>query len=150
LKIKFSYQKRKRKFIYSKQAQQLIYQIVNQENRSLGKITVIFTDNPDLLAINEFFLKHLYYTDVITFNYSVKNVVSGDIFISLEQVTENSVLYHTRAIEELFRVIIHGILHLIGYSDQSEEEKRIMRLMEDQYLCLVKESVNLESDESVL
>jgi probable rRNA maturation factor len=150
LKINFDYQKSKRKFIYSRQAQQIIYQLIKSEGCTLGPIAIVFTNNPEILSINEAFLKHLYFTDVITFNYSIKRVVSGDIFISLEQVTENAKLYNSPAIEELFRVIIHGILHLIGYSDQRDEDRKMMRLKEDQYLCKAKEFINLESDESVL
>jgi rRNA maturation RNase YbeY len=150
LKIEFRYKAGKKRFIYSKQAQRLIYQLVKNENKRLGEITVIFTDNPGILEINKAFLKHQYYTDVISFNYSIKDVLCGDIFISLEQVTENAAQYKNSSLEELFRVIIHGVLHLVGYSDRLEEEKKIMRLKEDQYLCTAKELINLKSDESLL
>jgi probable rRNA maturation factor len=150
LKVEFNYQKSQRRFIYSKHAQQLINHIISQENYSLGEISIIFTDNPGILNINASFLKHLYYTDVITFNYSRKSVVSGDIYISLEQVTDNAKIYNTPAIEELFRVIIHGVLHLLGFVDQREEDRQAMRLKEDQYLCIAREIINLNTDESVL
>jgi probable rRNA maturation factor len=150
LKIKFTYQKHNRKFNYSTQAQQLIYQIISKESKKLGEINIVFTNNAEILAINKSFLNHLYYTDVITFNYSKKNLLKGDIFISLEQVTANASLYKTPPIEELCRVIIHGVLHLIGYNDQREEEKKMMRLKEDQYLCIAGEFINLKSDESII
>ncbi len=150
MKIEFNYQKSHRRFIYSNQAKKLINHIIKHENYALGEISVIFTDNPGILDINKSFLKHLYYTDVISFNYTRRNVVSGDIYISLEQVTENAITYHTTAIGELFRVIIHGVLHLLGFKDQREEDKHIMRLKEDQYLCIARDFINLESDESVL
>jgi rRNA maturation RNase YbeY len=150
LKIEFNYQRSHRRFIYSKQTKQLINQIIRKENHSLGEISVIFTNNPGILEINTTFLKHQYYTDVISFNYSRKNIVSGDIYISLEQVTENAKIYNNTAIGELFRVIIHGILHLLGFVDQREEDRQIMRLKEDQYLCIAREIIDLNSDESVL
>lgn len=150
MKIEFNYQKSHRRFIYSKHTKQLINHIIRQEKYSLGEISVIFTDNPGILEINASFLKHHYFTDVISFNYSRKNAVSGDIYISLEQVTENARIYNTTAIGELFRVIIHGVLHLLGFVDKRDEDRQIMRLKEDQYLCIAREIINLNSDESVL
>lgn len=150
MKVEFYYQKSQRSFIYSRQAQKLINHIIRQENYTLGEISIIFTDNPGILDINASFLKHQYYTDVITFNYSRKNVVSGDIYISLEQVTDNAEIYYTTATEELFRVIIHGVLHLLGFLDQRDEDRQMIRFKEDQYLCIAREIINLNTDESVL
>jgi probable rRNA maturation factor len=86
------------------------------------------------LEINIEYLKHNYYTDIITFNYVEGNIISGDLFISVDRVKENSTEFNTSLIKELYRVIFHGILHLIGYNDKTEEEQKIMRGKEDLYL----------------
>jgi probable rRNA maturation factor len=128
----------KEEFSLKKEVQKVIESIVEKERKKLGEINYIFTDNKNILEINEKFLKHDYYTDVITFNNNRKNVIAGDIFISTEQILINSKKYNNSYTEELIRVLIHGVLHLIGYNDKSESEKVIMRKKEDTYLCLFK------------
>jgi len=86
------------------------------------------------LEINNKYLKHNYYTDVISFNYNKKNNISGDIYISEEQVILNAANLSNKVEEELLRVIVHGVLHLVGYNDVSEKEKLEMKLKEDEYL----------------
>ena len=82
------------------------------------------------------YLQHDYFTDIITFDYCEGNVLNGDLFISIDSVKENSEFYKTGFQDELNRVIVHGILHLIGYDDHSEEEIKVMRSKEDYYLSL--------------
>jgi len=108
--------------------------LINSEFKKVGEISIILCSDKYLLEINIEYLKHNYYTDIITFNYVEGNLISGDLFISIDRVKENSILFNTGLIKELYRVIFHGILHLIGYNDKTEEEKRIMKTKEDLYL----------------
>lgn len=114
--------------------------VIEKENKKPGQINVILTTDEYLRKINQKYLSRNYYTDIITFDYSHKNEISGDMFISLERVEENSVKYKEGKHIELLRVMIHGLLHLIGYSDSKTEEKNEMKSLEDQYLKLFTES----------
>jgi rRNA maturation RNase YbeY len=107
---------------------------IRLEKKALGEINYIFCDDEYLLKKNQDFLKHNTLTDIITFDYSEGNKLSADIFISVERVKENAVIFAVSFEQELKRVIIHGILHLMGYKDKSEEESKIMRSKEDFYL----------------
>lgn len=108
--------------------------LITNEDRKVGEIAIIFCDDNYLLDINKEFLNHNYYTDIITFNYCENSVISGDLFISVERITENAHKYNTSFNKELFRVIFHGLLHLAGYNDKTDAEKQIMRFKEDYYL----------------
>ena len=111
--------------------------IAEKESRSLGDIGIIFCDDDYLHKINIEFLKHDNYTDVITFNYCVGDELIGEIYISTERVAENAKTFKQEFEIEILRVIIHGLLHLCGYADRSEEESRIMRNKENHYLSLI-------------
>jgi len=111
--------------------------LINSEIKEAGDITVILCSDKYLLDINIKYLNHNYYTDIITFNYIDGNTISGDLFISIERVKENSEEFNTSLIKELYRVIFHGLLHLIGYNDKTDEEQKIMRAKEDLYLSEV-------------
>ncbi len=113
-----------------------IKQIIENEEKITGNISVIITSKKQLLEINKKYLNHNYHTDIITFNYNENNIISGDLFISLNQVQENSVIFKVSEKQELLRVIIHGVLHLLGYNDKNETEKAEMRKRED--ICLSK------------
>jgi rRNA maturation RNase YbeY len=108
--------------------------LINRELKRVGEISIVLCSDKYLLEINIEYLKHNYYTDIITFNYVEGNLISGDLFISVDRVKENSIVFNTGLIKELYRVIFHGILHLIGYNDKTEEEKKIMKTKEDLYL----------------
>ena len=108
--------------------------VAGSEVRKLGDINIIFCSDRYLLDVNVKYLGHDYFTDIITFDYSEGKVISGDLFISIDSVRENSVFYSTDFNNELNRVIVHGILHLIGYDDHSEEDIAVMRSKEDYYL----------------
>ncbi len=112
----------------------VVKEIGFQEKRKLGEICFIFVSEKEILRINREFLKHDYFTDVITFSNNIKLLVGGDIFICPKIVFVNAVSYGSDDYTELYRVMIHGILHLMGYNDGTEEEKRIMRGKEDFYL----------------
>lgn len=102
----------------------------------LGDISIIFCSDNYILDINQKYLQHDYFTDIITFDYTEGNRISGDLFISIESVRENSMEYGTEFMDELHRVIVHGVLHLIGYDDHTEEEIEMMRKKENYYLSL--------------
>ena len=108
--------------------------LITNEQCTTGDINLIFTNNSEILKLNRDYLNHDYYTDVITFYYNEAESLNGDIFISLDKVFENSKDYQTDFNHELLRVIFHGFLHLIGYTDQTDEELKIMREKEEYYL----------------
>ncbi len=91
----------------------------------------------ELLRINQKFLKHDYYTDVITFNYNVKALISGDVYMSYERIVENALNFSIPVILELNRVMVHGLLHLIGYKDETKDQKEEIRSKENQYLAFL-------------
>jgi rRNA maturation RNase YbeY len=100
----------------------------------LGELNFIFCSDDYLLNINKQYLNHNYYTDVITFDYCNQNILSGDIFISLDTVRENSKEYSVSFDNELYRVMIHGVLHLLGFDDKSDIDKVQMKNAEDEAL----------------
>jgi len=109
---------------------------IDQENRELGEVCYIFCDDAYLLEKNVKYLKHNTLTDIISFDYSMDDFISGDIFISIERVIDNAKDFNKSFIDELHRVMIHGILHYCGFKDSSPEEKKVMRSKEDYYLSL--------------
>lgn len=113
-----------------------INETVVAEGRKRGDISVIFCSDDYLLEVNRQHLQHDYYTDIITFDYDEGVWVSGDLFISIDRVRENAAKYGATFEKELHRVIIHGILHLCGYKDYTDEEAKLMRSKEDFYLNL--------------
>ena len=110
--------------------------VAESEIRRIGDISIIFCSDNYILDINRRYLGHDYLTDIITFDYCEGDRLSGDLFISVDSVRENSVEYGTEFKDELNRVIVHGILHLIGYDDHTEEDVKVMRSKEDYYLSL--------------
>lgn len=110
--------------------------VAESEVFSLGALSIIFCSDNYILDINQRFLQHDYFTDIITFDYSEGEKISGDLFISVDSVRENSIEYETEFEEELHRVIVHGVLHLIGYDDHTDEDIRTMRSKENYYLSL--------------
>lgn len=113
---------------------QLAQYVLQQENRKIGQVNIIFTDNDEIFSLNAQYLNHHYYTDVIAFYYNISGQVEGDIFISLDKVDENSKTYNTGFENELVRVIVHGILHLVDYTDSTDEGKDCMHRLEDKYI----------------
>ena len=109
---------------------------IARENKETGALNYIFCSDEYLLEKNREFLNHDTYTDIITFDYCVGDIVNGDIFISVDRVKENSDTFNVGFNDELDRVLIHGALHLIGYQDKTEEEQKQMRSKEDFYLSL--------------
>ena len=109
---------------------------IESENKEFGEINYIFCSDNYLLDINVKELKHNTLTDIISFDFTVGTVVSGDVFISTERVSENATNLELDFEDELHRVMIHGILHYCGYKDKTEEQKLVMRSKEDYYLSL--------------
>jgi len=113
---------------------QWLQSIIESEGKKLGEITYILCNDEYLLSINQQYLQHDFYTDIITFDYCKGKTISGDIFLSLQRVFDNSSLLKTNEEEEINRVLAHGILHLCGYKDKSEQEQKQMREKENFYL----------------
>ena len=113
-----------------------ISQVINSENFTEGEINYIFCDDDYLLKLNIDFLNHDTLTDIISFDYTVGKNISGDIYISTERVEENSKEFSVSFMEELKRVMVHGILHYCGYKDKSNSESIQMRVKENHYLNL--------------
>lgn len=109
--------------------------IILSEEKKLGEINYIFCDDDYLLKVNQDYLQHDYYTDIITFDYVKGRTISGEIFVSLQRISDNACTLSKNYEEELRRVLAHGILHLCGYKDKTEEEERQMRGKEDYYLA---------------
>ena len=107
--------------------------------KKVGEIAYIFVDDEEILRINREYLQHDYYTDIITFDYTEGDTISGDLFISLDTVRTNAEQFDKPYEEELHRVIIHGILHLCGINDKGPGEREIMEAAEDKALALLGE-----------
>ena len=105
-----------------------------KEEKKLGKINYIFLSDEGLLKVNQDFLKHDYYTDIITFDYVKGKTISADIFVFLPRILENAKLFSKDFNTELHRVLAHGLLHLCGYKDKTDEDKAEMRNKENFYL----------------
>lgn len=116
-----------------------IEQITETYDKTAGELSFIFCNDDHILEINKQYLDHDYYTDVITFDYCVGNLLCGDVFISLDTVQSNAVQFGVSFENEFFRVIAHSVLHLIGFKDKSDEEAMIMRENENKCLEILKE-----------
>ena len=111
--------------------------VAESEIRRIGAVNIIFCSDNYLLDINRRYLGHDYFTDIITCDYCEGDKLSGDLFISIDTVRDNAVEYDAESFEqELARVMVHGLLHLIGYDDHTQEEKTMMRQKENYYLSL--------------
>jgi probable rRNA maturation factor len=134
LRIHIEYGEWKGNILIPSAFKEVVREIGLQEKKKLGEICFIFVSEKEIVRVNREFLKHDYATDVITFSNSLKVSVGGDIFICPEIVFLNAVNYGSDNYTEIFRVMIHGILHLVGYNDASSEEREVMHGKEDQYL----------------
>lgn len=114
-----------------------ISKVCVDENYNLGDISLIFCSDEYLLDMNRTHLDHDYYTDIITFDYTDNQIVSGDLFISIDRVRDNASDFNVSFEHELHRVIIHGVLHLCGYKDKSDDEEKLMRTKENNALSLI-------------
>lgn len=115
-----------------KQYEEWLKRVISSEGKKVGEISFIFCDDEYLLEINQKFLDHDTYTDIISFDNSMGNILGGDIFISTERVMENAENFNVLFDEELKRVIVHGVLHFCGYKDKTSGEKEVMRSKEEE------------------
>ena len=109
--------------------------VAASEGHRMGDLSIIFCSDPYLLDINKKYLEHDYYTDIITFDYCEEDILNGDLFISIDTVRANADFYGATFHEDLSRVIVHGVLHLIGYDDHSDDDVKQMRAKENEYLA---------------
>ena len=108
--------------------------VVATENLELGDVCIVFCSDDELLEMNVKFLQHDFFTDILTFDYCVDNVVSGDLFISIDRIVDNAAKLKEDYVTELKRVCVHGVLHLCGYGDKTEKQTLVMRQKEDFYI----------------
>jgi rRNA maturation RNase YbeY len=125
-------------FFSCKKIRLWLEQIVCSYSYKINSLAFIFCHDDYLLKINQKYLSHDYYTDVITFDYTEERKISGDIFISIDTVQANAIKYKTTYEEELYRVMVHGVLHLMGFKDKSDDEILLMRQNEAKALELFK------------
>lgn len=116
-----------------------IKQVAASHGRKVGEIGYLFVDDEKILEVNNEYLGHDYYTDIITFDYDEGDVINGDLVISLDTVRSNAELFNKPYEEELYRVIIHGVLHLCGINDKGPGEREIMEQEENKALALLKQ-----------
>ncbi|MBK3516597.1 rRNA maturation RNase YbeY [Carboxylicivirga marina] len=114
-----------------------IKSVIASYDYELGDLSYLFCDDDYIIEINRQYLQHDYYTDIITFDYCTGKVISGDLVISLDTVRSNSEMFNTSYETELKRVVIHGVLHLLGFKDSTVEEKDQMRAEENKALSLL-------------
>jgi len=136
-KIELFYEDIKPLKLQKKHIRKHIKMLINNELKNPGDISIIFCSDKYLLDINIEYLDHNYFTDIITFNYVEGNNISGDLFISIDRVMENAIDFNASWLKEVYRVIFHGVLHLVGYNDKTAVEKQTMREKEDLYLSEV-------------
>ena len=108
--------------------------VIMEENKIPGDLNFIFTDDKSLLQINREFLEHDYFTDVISFDYSDKDIINGEIYISIDTVRSNAGRFSVPLKNEVIRVMIHGILHLLGYLDDTDENRTVMQEIQERRL----------------
>ena len=113
-----------------------IQKVITSQGKKVGEINYIFVSDEYILNVNRTFLNHDYYTDIITFNNNIADIVSADIYISVDTVKSNATEYNVLFEDELLRVVIHGILHLIGFDDTSDELQDEMTVQENKALAL--------------
>ncbi len=113
-----------------------IGRVAESHQRVVGDINYVFCNDEEILDVNRRYLQHDYYTDIITFDYGRGNVLSGDLYISLDTVRSNAELLGKPYDEELHRVLVHGVLHLVGINDKGPGERELMEAAEDAALAL--------------
>ncbi|MBP1665637.1 MAG: metalloprotease [Bacteroidetes bacterium] len=142
MSIKIYYDKIKFRIHKTGEIKKFLEKVIRDEKRVPGDLKFIFTDDVTLQDINKEFLKHEDYTDIISFDYSTRNVINGELYISAEALKRNAIIYKAGIKEELIRVMIHGVLHLCGYDDNSSRNRALMfsiqekKLKEFQNFCV--------------
>ncbi len=137
--IRVHYQKIKFKLSGSTEIKKWLTSAAGREGYDAVDLDYFFIDDNSQKKINSEFLEHHYNTDVITFDYTLEDIVTGEIYIAIETVKRNSEIYKTGFKQEYMRVMLHGMLHLLGYNDKSKEEQQLMREKEEFYLKMMKD-----------
>jgi probable rRNA maturation factor len=117
-----------------------LVKLVESQNKKVGELNYIFCSDDYLLKMNQEHLKHDYFTDIITFDYCEKGMISGDLFISIDRTNENAKTFGKTQMDELNRVIAHGLLHLLGFKDKTTEDIAEMRSMEEKALIMLNKT----------
>lgn len=138
MSIRFSAQSVNYDLQEQKKVKKWLSDVITRRGKSVGNINYLFCDDEYLLAVNRQYLDHDTYTDIITFDYVSGGLISGDILISLDRVGENAEKFGVTFDHELHRVLVHGVLHLLGQGDKSDEEAREMRRLEEEALALFR------------
>lgn len=138
MNIEFNYSIDEYKLFDEQKVRSWIIDVIGEEKKIPGEIVYSFVNDEEILEVNQNFLNHDYFTDIITFDRSFVNIINGDLFVSIETVRTNSQILKNSENVELLRVIIHGIMHLCGYKDSSDKEKKEMRELEDRYLSYLE------------
>lgn len=123
--------------INEEQISEWVEEVIETEEKEMGEITVVFCDDEYLLDVNREHLNHDYYTDIITFDYVVGDLIMGELYISVDRIADNAKEFAVDFLTELQRVIIHGVLHLCGYPDATDTEKQVMRSKENEALSIL-------------
>ncbi len=142
--IRFSVQSGDFELAEPKKVQKWLSEVILRRGKSVGNVNYLFCDDEYLLGVNRQYLDHDTYTDIITFDYVAGGLISGDILISYERVGENASKFGVPFEQELHRVIVHGVLHLLGQGDKSDEESAQMRRLEEEALLLWNELFRVE------
>lgn len=137
MSINFHYNIESFKVRNSGRVKRVINTIASDCKKDQGSIDFVFSTEESVLGINREFLNHNYFTDIITFDYSEGKCISGEIYISVPTVKDNARIFGRSFINEMERVIFHGVLHLCGFNDHTPEEQAVMRSMEEKYLELL-------------
>jgi len=138
LKIRIFYDNVKFRLKESKKVLNIIEKVIRREKKIPGDLIFIISNNKEVRKINKEFLNHNYNTDVIAFDYSERNTLNGEIYISYGKVKENANNYEVSCREELVRVMIHGTLHLCGYDDNTEEKRKLMMEKGEKWILMLK------------
>ena len=140
MSIKIYYDKIKFRIHKTGEIKKFLEKVITDEKKLTGDLKFIFTNDVTLQDINKEFLKHKYYTDIISFDYSAPNVINGELYISAEALKRNAIIYKASIEEEVLRVMIHGVLHLCGYNDNNRRNRDLMFSLQEKKL---KEFQNL-------
>lgn len=138
MKIRIFYDNVKFRLKESKKVLNIIEKVIRREKKIPGDLIFIISNNKEVRKINKEFLNHNYNTDVIAFDYSERNTLNGEIYISYGKVKENANNYKVSCREELVRVMIHGTLHLCGYDDNTEEKRKLMMEKGEKWILMLK------------